>query len=462
MSNMSSLEEKVIKNDYCIGCGVCSHVNADYSVEMDQYGMYKATYSGNGTPPKDDPALAVCPFSNETKNEDELADRLFQEAESKNEFIGRYISNYVGYVKEGDFREKGSSGGFGKWILNELLQKDKVDYVIQVVSSQKEGSLFTFQVFTKEDDILSGSKSAYYPITLTDALDFIKRNEGRYVITAVPCFSKAIRNLCLQDEVINDRVKYVIGIICGHLKSTAFAELLGWQLGVEPDDLGGIEFRDKIEGLQANEKGVYAITKSGQLSGIKSSKKMFGGDWGHGLFKYKACDYCDDIVGETTDVSVGDAWLKGYMDDHNGNNVLVIRNQEIDSLIREGINQGRLALKEVEESIVVESQWGGIKHRREGLSYRIFLKNKDNSWHPKKRVAPNNDISNQRKRVYENREIVREASHQLFLKAKERGSWHYFVNLMMPYIKRLNHVPLYLKVINKVLRIKEKLWSSSK
>lgn len=457
MSHTSALEETVIKNDYCIGCGVCSHVNPNYSVKMNQHGMYKAEYSGNSTSPQEDLVLAVCPFSNETKNENEIADDLYKEVENKNEFIGKYISNYVGYVKEGNFREKGSSGGFGKWILYELLQKGKVDYVIQVVSNQEGDTLFTFRVFTKEDDILSGSKSAYYPITLTDALDFIKNNEGKYAITAVPCFSKAIRNLCLQDETINDRVKYVVGIICGHLKSTAFAELFGWQLSVEPDDLGGIEFRDKIEGLRANEKGVYAITKSGQLSDIKSSKKMFGGDWGHGLFKYKACDYCDDIVGETTDVSVGDAWLKGYMDDHNGNNVLVVRNQEIDDLIKQGIAQGRLAMKEVEESIVVESQWGGIKHRREGLSYRLFLKNKDRSWHPKKRVTPNGDIGSRRKRIYKNREVVRDISHTLFLEAKKMGSLNHFIDSMVPYIKRLNYVPLHLKVVNKLFRIKDKL-----
>ena len=33
-------------------------------------------------------------------------------------------------------------------------------------------------------------------------------------------------------------------------------------------------------------------------------------DWGMGIFKLGACDYCDDIVGETADISFGDAWLR--------------------------------------------------------------------------------------------------------------------------------------------------------
>ena len=284
-----SLFDTVIKNDYCIGCGACSFVNQNYTIGLDKYGMFKATVED---PLDQDNKLAsqVCPFSNESKNEDELSESLFPNVFSSNEYLGKYIANYIGFVSEGDFREKGSSGGFGKWILHELLRNDLVDFVVQLVSNDKEDSLFKFKIFSKADDILKGSKSAYYPVSLVGILDYIKENEGRYAITAVPCFSKAIRNICTKDSVMSKRVKFVIGIICGHLKSTGFAESLGWQMDVNPKKLRGIGFREKIKGLRANEKGVYAVDSLGRKSNTKSSKKLFGGDWGHGFFKYKACD----------------------------------------------------------------------------------------------------------------------------------------------------------------------------
>src|SRR5690606_18250555 len=104
----------------------------------------------------------------------------------------------------------------------------------------------------------------------------------------------------------------------------------------------GIEFRDKIEGLRANEKGVYAFGRNMELSKVESSKKLYGGNWGWGFFKYKACDYCDDIVGETTDVSVGDAWIEELMEDHRGNNVVVIRNRKIAGIVSQAIEEKRL------------------------------------------------------------------------------------------------------------------------
>ena len=36
-----------------------------------------------------------------------------------------------------------------------------------------------------------------------------------------------------------------------------------------------------------------------------------------------ACEFCDDVVGETADMSVGDAWLPGYVSDWRGTSVVV-------------------------------------------------------------------------------------------------------------------------------------------
>ncbi|WP_298524100.1 Coenzyme F420 hydrogenase/dehydrogenase, beta subunit C-terminal domain [uncultured Christiangramia sp.] len=441
MDQNKSLYNTVIKNDYCIGCGACSFVNSDYKVQYDSYGMLKATTddldlkNGNSI----DKALNVCPFSDNSPDEDTHTNRIFDNSLKSNRYIGKYLNNYVGYVSEGEFRSKGSSGGFGKWILNELLKRNEVDYVIQVITGNDPGKLYQFQVFQKGDDILGGSKSAYYPVTLVEALDFIKKNKGRYAITSIPCFSKAIRNICLQDSEMNEKIKYVVGIICGHLKSTGFAESLAWQLEVEPKNLRGIEFRDKIEGLNANEKGVWARDEKGVKSVVMSSKELLGGNWGHGFFKYKACDYCDDIVGETTDVSVGDAWIKELMSDHEGNNVVIIRNKKIDHIVTEAISKGRLNFQNVDEKIVVNSQAGGIRHRREGLSYRLYLKEKSGSeWCPKKRVSPSNSMPKTRKKIYRVREKLRDQSHVKFKEAKAKNDLKFFEVSMRKKLKKLN------------------------
>ncbi|MGC9322644.1 MAG: Coenzyme F420 hydrogenase/dehydrogenase, beta subunit C-terminal domain, partial [Kosmotogaceae bacterium] len=65
----------------------------------------------------------------------------------------------------------------------------------------------------------------------------------------------------------------------------------------------------------------------------KKASDFYGYNWGYGFFKYKACDYCDDVVSETADVSVGDAWLPEYVNDSGGTNVVIVRNPVIKKII---------------------------------------------------------------------------------------------------------------------------------
>ena len=45
--------------------------------------------------------------------------------------------------------------------------------------------------------------------------------------------------------------------------------------------------------------------------------------------KYKACDFCEDVFGYCADVVLGDAWLPKYNKDPKGDNVVIVRNEEI-------------------------------------------------------------------------------------------------------------------------------------
>jgi len=58
-------------------------------------------------------------------------------------------------------------------------------------------------------------------------------------------------------------------------------------------------------------------------------------------------------------------------------------------------------------------------------------------WVPIKRVKPSNSLPHKRKRIYVTREIIREASHKNFKKAKELNSFSYFIKSMDPLLKGL-------------------------
>jgi coenzyme F420-reducing hydrogenase beta subunit len=273
---------------------------------------------------------------------------------------------------------------------------------------------------------------------MTAALSFIRDHPGRYAITGVPCFIKAIRLLCRQESVFAERIRFCMGMFCGHFKSAAYAESLAWQMGIPPDDLLSLDFRGKIPGKPANVKGIFARSKPNpeQTVGPAITRELFGGGYNLGFFQYKACDYCDDVVAETADVAIGDAWLPEFIQDEKGTSIVIVRNREIGALIEAGIAEGRLALQPISAKKVIESQLGGFKHRREGLAYRLELSDQRGEWRPQKRVqAGSKGLSRKRKEIYRLRIAMREKSHAAFRAARESGDLQQFIAEMSPLVE---------------------------
>lgn len=438
-SSVERLTATVLSGGYCIGCGACTAVSGSpMQIELDDLGQFRATPAPGEELNRSAEVARVCPFSDEAENEDQIGRRLFGESGQHSSLIGYHRAAYAGFVSEGDYRARGSSGGVGKWILCELLRSGEVDAVIEVaaVAPDENGSmLYRYDVRTTPEEALQGSKSVYYPVEMSAVLAYVRDNPGRYAITGIPCFVKAIRLLARHEEVFAQRIKYCVGIICGHLKSTRYAEMIGWQLGVSPEELGYIDFRKKLPGAKANQKGVEVrhANATDNQDRVDIVQNLFGTNYNHGFFQYRACDYCDDVVGETADISVGDAWLPEYIKDGKGTSVVVVRHPRIAGLIEAAMADGRLSFTAVSEERVVESQAGGFRQRREGLRYRLHLTDSSQRWRPPKRVAATaRGISRRRKQIYRLRIQLSETSHAAYAVARRLGDFEAFRQEMVP------------------------------
>ena len=373
LTELEQLATTVVQGGYCIGCGACTAVaHSPVRMELDTFGQFQAQWSAQVSPTQQQAAVArVCPFSEVSLDEDSLARELFPADAPYHPRIGYHLGTFAGHVAEAEFRSLGSSGGVGRWIGCELLRRGRVDAVVHVQSREPTADdllLFRYTVAREPDEVKTGAKSAYYPVEMSQVLAHLQSQPGRYAITGVPCFIKALRLLARQNPVVRERVRYTIGLICGHLKSTAYADMLAWQAGVPPGQLTSIDFRGKLPGTRANEKGVCIRGRSGPTPVAKTGivQEFFGTNYGQGLFKYKACDYCDDVLAETADIVVGDAWLPPYVEDGRGTSVVVVRHPELLALVEEGIAAGRLDLHHLSADEVARSQDAGLRHPRKG------------------------------------------------------------------------------------------------
>ena len=128
------------------------------------------------------------------------------------------------------------------------------------------------------------------------------------------------------------------------------------------------------------------------------------GDWGAGFFQNPACDWCDDVVAETADIAFGDAWVEPDSSDGRGTNVMVVRSKELKKMVERGRTDGRLRLEAVDADFIVRTQAAGLRHRRDGLAYRLTWRRARNA--PPKRVRPSADLPLRRKLVYRMRYAI--------------------------------------------------------
>jgi len=411
----------------CIGCGSCvaqaevASPAVGARMAFDRFGQLKPHAAAEWMETPSQSFSATCPFSPASANEDELASERFPQAPLWHTATGRYDSAYVGAVAEKDFRNNGTSGGITSWLLAELLRTGRVDGVVHVAANDPttEGRFFGYRVSRTVEAVRAGAKSRYYPVDLSEALKIVSTTPGRYAVVGVPCFVKAVHLLRVHDPLLRERIAYTVALFCGHMKSARFVESFAWQLGVDVADVRSVEFRAKDPDRPANTYTAELTLRDGQKL-RRDWWNLVDGDWGAGFFQNRACNFCDDVVGETADASLGDAWVEPYSSDGRGTNVVVLRSPELARLVGNAIHDGRLQLERVDGDFIQATQAAGLRQRREGLSYRL-------TWRRAcrvrlhKRVAPTRRLEARRQLIYRLRSGNSVWSHRLFWLARRCG-----------------------------------------
>lgn len=438
--------DAVVKQDLCVGCGACL-----YSSSQDNLGM-KWNKEGFLNPNPDIPELLseenlkVCPFNpfpdKEVSTENEIADIFLKDAPNRDQKVGHYYNTYVGYSNK--YRLTSSSGGIATYLIDELLNKKIVDAVITV--KEGENSFYEYSIIRSTDEIISTSKTRYFPVTLATVLEQLKNSNERFAVVGIACFIKSVRLLQIYHPELKERIKFTIGIICGGIKSRFFAEYLAGKAGVANNHFTQPQFRIKDHQSRASDYSFGCKDEEGALHTIKMRK--VGDMWGSGMFKNNACDYCDDVTTELADISLGDAWLNPYNQDGKGTNVMVTRSKLAEDLINEGIKKKELSVEHLDFNQFLSSQQGSFNHRQKALGYRISLAKKKGFTIPPKR-HDQEKISLDFKLVQKQRMVVRKLSllqwpiatdslvfDHVLLKSKEKLKHRTMINHYIRAIKR--------------------------
>ncbi len=448
-NNTPIIFRKIIENDMCTGCGICTYACPSHALKMDwnKYGFLEPKLVKNCD--GNNACINVCPFNPnpepDIRSENELADIFIREKGSKHHVkIGYYKKIYAGFSNQ--YRLNSSSGGLATYVSYELLQRGIVNHILVVKSSKKENALFEYDIISKKEDIVKASKTKYYPTSLADVFSQITKLEGKIAITGIPCHLKAVRLAQREYPTLSKKIQFLIGIICGGVKSKFYTDYLSQKTLNNSDVLEKYDVNFRLKNIDSTAIDYsFELSKNNEISFSKKMKEM-GEMWGTGLFKANACDFCDDVSAELADISLGDAWIPPFLQDGKGTNVIIARTEIANSILKEGIQNNELVLHPISEQKFMLSQKGSYTHRQDAINYRI--KRNPHKEIQKKRF--NNKLSFDQKLVQRKRLKIRHKSLVI---------WEQYKNYQ-EFDKRMKVDIFFLRFITKLNHIKRKLFKS--
>ncbi|MBT0733035.1 Coenzyme F420 hydrogenase/dehydrogenase, beta subunit C-terminal domain [Methanoculleus bourgensis] len=377
----SHVSAGVVSTNLCIGCGLCAALCPQdiLAMQWNQYGEYNPVEVSPCTT-ECGLCLKVCPFAGSGENEDTIGERLYGAVpgiQHRSE-IGYYLASYVGYSER--HRPTSASGGMATWLLEALLAEGIVDHVICVAPTSDPERLFAFQVFDTPEDMRTGAGSAYYPVELSGVIRRVLEVPGRYAVTGLPCFLKAIRLAQQRNKKLRERIVVTVGLTCGQLKSRHFTDYVAALAGVQ-GEVTAVRYRGKSPDQPASNYHYVFTAADGEEQRIFWNEGISEA-WTNRWFTPRACSYCDDVFAECADVTCMDAWLPEYSQDSRGTSLVLVRSPAVREVLERG--QG-ISLDPIPVERVIQSQAGVVAIKRQHLACRLYL---DPQGVPEKRVAP--------------------------------------------------------------------------
>lgn len=313
-----------IERDFCTGCGLCKSYFGENKVNLylDANGFYVPEF--NLSSDELEKLKRFCPV--------DVPPKITQSV------WGESLRVYLGHSTDSVVRERASSGGVLSSLCIYILQRKLADGIIQIgdgaVPLEKKA-----RVSRSAKEVFSCAGSRYIAaMPLESVINFLNESSSaKYVIVGRPCDIRAMRAFVKEHKEYQVRIAFMLSFFCAGTPSVNASKRMIAQMGADTNKIEYISYRGNgwpgLATVKDNSGNTYTMP--------------YEDSWGRILGRdiYKGCRLCYDGVGETADISCGDAW---YLEEDGsisfrerpGRNVIFARTDTGEDLLKQAESDG--------------------------------------------------------------------------------------------------------------------------
>ncbi|MCR5247815.1 MAG: Coenzyme F420 hydrogenase/dehydrogenase, beta subunit C-terminal domain [Paludibacteraceae bacterium] len=249
-------------------------------------------------------------------------------------------------------RHKAASGGVITSLAIHLLEKRKVDAVLQVGVCDDSYLFNELKVSRTREDVIRNAQSRYAPALVFNQIKQIfEKTSDNFAFIGKPCDVAAMRNFLDVYSQYKERVSFFLSIFCAGMPSYEATKCILMQSNHTDEPL---RLKYRGDGWPGNFCAEFADCSKYEIS--------YNESWGTVLNKYLPyrCKICPDGIGMLADISVGDSWntIDGYPDftEAEGRCFCMIRTEVGEELINDAISTGYIESRNLDVSKIKDQQ----------------------------------------------------------------------------------------------------------